>query len=683
MRLRLASLRPLAPVASVLAAMVGAALAASCGPAQPSNTPVVLACDETARDPMKWAVVSADDSASTVALVRPSGGPLAGATLAAVADADGRAIYLVDIDQKKTVSTIALDGSPTAILPLADGRFVVTVRETASLRAVHASADGTLILGCSAPAPVDPVAIARSGEQLIVAGGFSNSLQSYAVSNLAQGASATVAREPRQIAPQPDGTLFVTHAVAGKVSVVKADTLEVDHEIRLLSTISNTPPEDEPPILLKQINRAVEAPDADKLGQQGTRIGSYGYSAVSSKHLPGRLFVPHALVDPGDPKTRTGAYSRGELPRDVGAQGIIAVGSVAVVDTATNIFVNGSQPVDRAQIIFEDSIRQPNPPDTPTSCLLPRAAIIDDATTSLLVSCLGIDVVLAYDAASSDPSSVERARWNVAAGPTGLALDSEHRRAVVFAQFERQLQVLDLNEIDANQPSTAELPRIDLPKVSPATSVPFLLGRQLFYSAGDARLSAWGLACASCHIDGRDDGLTWSTPDGPRRTLPLRQARIAHGPLGWDGDSKDRNAYMRREFERLRARGLPRSQIDALFTYVDAIQPVPAADAASDPLIQRGKAVFESASAKCASCHIAGGSDGKLHDIGSHAEADKKRSFLTPPLEGVRGRAPYFHDGRFATLEALVAAPHFEAPDSAPDLSKDDQAALVAYLHAL
>ena len=41
-------------------------------------------------------------------------------------------------------------------------------------------------------------------------------------------------------------------------------------------------------------------------------------------------------------------------------------------------------------------------------------------------------------------------------------------------------------------------------------------GRALFRVTDDGRLSRDGRACASCHPDGRDDALTWSTPDGPR-----------------------------------------------------------------------------------------------------------------------------------------------------------------------
>jgi hypothetical protein len=45
--------------------------------------------------------------------------------------------------------------------------------------------------------------------------------------------------------------------------------------------------------------------------------------------------------------------------------------------------------------------------------------------------------------------------------------------------------------------------------------------RALFHETDDFRLSADGRACASCHPDGREDGLTWATPDGPRQTIML------------------------------------------------------------------------------------------------------------------------------------------------------------------
>jgi cytochrome c peroxidase len=54
----------------------------------------------------------------------------------------------------------------------------------------------------------------------------------------------------------------------------------------------------------------------------------------------------------------------------------------------------------------------------------------------------------------------------------------------------------------------------------------------------------------------------------------------------------------------------------------------------------------------------------------------------TPSLRHVARSAPYFHDGRFATLEELLA--HTDgAMGTTRALSDDDRAALISYLRAL
>jgi cytochrome c peroxidase len=56
--------------------------------------------------------------------------------------------------------------------------------------------------------------------------------------------------------------------------------------------------------------------------------------------------------------------------------------------------------------------------------------------------------------------------------------------------------------------------------------------------------------------------------------------------------------------------------------------------------------------------------------------------FDTPSLRFIRGTAPYFHDGRYPTLEALLEDPT-STMGHADTLSVQDRAALAAYLRTL
>lgn len=100
-------------------------------------------------------------------------------------------------------------------------------------------------------------------------------------------------------------------------------------------------------------------------------------------------------------------------------------------------------------------------------------------------------------------------------------------------------------------------------------------------------------------------------------------------------------------------------------------------------MVARGREVFHSAQAACASCHVDGAStDHQLHDIGSRAKADAAPTFDTPSLRFVGGTAPYFHDGRYATLRALLVDTSGDMGHT-KHLSEADMGALEAYLRTL
>jgi mono/diheme cytochrome c family protein len=296
---------------------------------------------------------------------------------------------------------------------------------------------------------------------------------------------------------------------------------------------------------------------------------------------------------------------------------------------------------------------------------------------------MGIDALVAYDARAAAPHAAERRRYPLAAGPTGVALDPAGRRAVVWSQFDRALNVIALADAPAAEPD--EIPavaRIPLEGVEPAIDATIALGRKLFHAA-DVRISRDGRACASCHPSGRDDALTWATPDGPRQT-PMLAGRLEEtAPYGWNGAGATVRAHLGHTFERLGGSGLDPREIDALIAYVGAIAAPPgiAGDAA---LVRRGAALFASDQAGCASCHAGGGAftDGAPHDVGSRAQADKDEKFDTPSLRFVGGTAPYFHDGRYPTLRDVLRHADGSMGHTA-HLSGADLDALEAYLRSL
>ena len=62
--------------------------------------------------------------------------------------------------------------------------------------------------------------------------------------------------------------------------------------------------------------------------------------------------------------------------------------------------------------------------------------------------------------------------------------------------------------------------------------------------------------------------------------------------------------------------------------------------------------------------------------------SDSPSAFDTPSLRFVGGTAPYFHDGRYPTLDALLSDPGSRMGKSA-SLPVADRVALAAYLRTL
>jgi cytochrome c peroxidase len=289
-----------------------------------------------------------------------------------------------------------------------------------------------------------------------------------------------------------------------------------------------------------------------------------------------------------------------------------------------------------------------------------------------------------YDALATDPHNAVLRQWAVASGPSGLAVDTRDRRVVVWSQFDRTLSVIPLvgREPVASLPAVAkaELPRVPASEGALALA----LGRKLFHTTVDPRISNDGRACASCHPDGRDDALTWATPDGPRQT-PMLAGRLAStAPYGWNGAGRDVKEHLGHTFQRLGGSGLSDAELDALIAFATKMQaPEPATHAAPAALVARGAEIFHASETGCASCHDGGTlTDRVAHDVGSKAKADAAPKFDTPSLRFVGGTAPYFHDGRYATLRALLVDTSGEMGHT-KQLSQADLAALEAYLRTL
>lgn len=595
---------------------------------------------------------------STVAIVQDGK-----RSLAYVADADDGTVHTVDVATGNEIATTNVAGSPSHLIVMADGRVAVALRDRSAVQVLEptASADEPLEARCVIPTAPEPVALATTPDDttLLVSSGWGATLGAYDAQSLAHRYDVPLSREPRAVVVSDDGKrAFITHVVGSRMSVVDLDKRTA-------------------------INMNVGGTEEAEFGRRSKIFGGrsiverracQGYALAKSTEVAGRIFAPQVLVDPGRTDERSDGYGdSGSTPPEVGA--------VAVIDEDTAEPLAESLSVER-DLQSMAGARKPRP-----ACLLPRAAAVDGASRGLFVACMGLDTVIEYDAASADPEHSERRRIPVAAGPTGLAVDTEGRRLVVFSQFDRQIHIVPLeNKSDEVQNESPAALRVALSRKAKATSgTDYELGRRLFHATNDPRISRDGRACASCHPDGRDDALTWATPDGPRQTPMLAGRLMQTAPYGWMGSTESVEGHLAQTFARLGGAGLDRRELDALISFATNLDAPAAINPSSDKvLVDRGRDVFHSASAGCANCHRESDAftDRHQYDVKSKVEADMSATFDTPSLKFVGGTAPYFHDGRYTTLRALLVDNDGKMGHT-KHLAHEDLTALEAYLRSL
>lgn len=204
-------------------------------------------------------------------------------------------------------------------------------------------------------------------------------------------------------------------------------------------------------------------------------------------------------------------------------------------------------------------------------------------------------------------------------------------------------------------------------------------GHRLFHGNAGA-----GLACASCHPEGEDDGRTWNFAcAGSRRTQSLQIGLRGTEPFHWEGDERDFGALVRDVLtNRMAGPQLEPEQADSMLSWIDR-QPRTRVMAPPRDLgaVARGRALYHDGDrAACATCH--GGSqltNNQTMDVGTG------RPFQVPSLIGIANHAPYMHDGCANTLRDRFspACGGGDKHGKTSDLSAAELSDLLTYLETL
>ncbi len=266
-------------------------------------------------------------------------------------------------------------------------------------------------------------------------------------------------------------------------------------------------------------------------------------------------------------------------------------------------------------------------------------------------------------------------------GPRGIALSPDARDLIVANYYSDTVTEL--------RASTGEL-RATVALAEQGEPDLVRRGEMLFH---DARIcfQHWQ-SCASCHPDGRSDGLRWDLlNDGlgnPKNAKSLVLS-WATPPMMAGAARDDMTAAVEAGIKHIQFRVPEEGEVEAISAYLENLKPEPSpyldGGGGLTAKARRGRKLFESPETGCAQCHPPPlYTDLKIYDVGTRSELDRRDDFDTPTLVELYRTGPYLHDGSAVTMEEVLTARN---PDDkhgkVSHLSQEQIDDLVAFLLSL
>ncbi len=467
-------------------------------------------------------------------------------------------------------------------------------------------------------------------------------------------ATAAVGDEPYGMVVSPDGaTLYVSLSGEESIAVVDAETLAVAVHIpvetrpRGLALTADGTTLYVTHLLTGRVS-VVDVPSESVTAVVGTGLESNAAQAIAIHPSETRAYVPHI-------RSRV---SNADLLLDSTIAPV-----VSVLDLATNTTI-------RKEVLGLDAI------DRPVNN--PTAVDFSPDGRYLYVVNAGSNDVSVIDLTTG----LAAGHIQVGDNPRGIAVAPDGERAYVANLLSDDISVLNLK-------FNREARRV---KVTISLLPPMVqAGKRHFFSSARPELARdrW-ISCASCHIEGEQDGRAWLFPDGPRNTPVMRGLRQTP-PYHWSGDRVDLFDFQATIRGRQGGTGLSEEENEELAAFLGYMgfppNPKLESDGSLSAAAQRGKGLFESAEAGCAQCH--GGpayTNGAAYDVGTGDGPGERAGplFDTPSLRGLYSTAPYLHNGSAPTLlDVLTSGNRGDRHGATSRLTEEELSELVAFLNSL
>ena len=550
------------------------------------------------------------------------------------ADADNGLLVVFDAASLTRLHEVKVGTRPARVLVGADDTLYISNRGSRSVSVIHR---GEWQVAAELPTGIEPngLALAKDGKTLYVVSATalgtprSGTLAAYDTATLEQRWVLPVGEEPRDVAVTDEHHAVVTLFKQGAVVTVVLDPPAVGGT----STIVALNDDGEEAAHARGLGVVVAADDgrAFALGQRSSTLATQ-------------------LPDAGDlsPMGYLGFLSQGAVFERVSSPS----GDTVTFDTGARTIPFVNQGATAAVIVSGSSAWRDD------------SLFIVNRESSML------DVRPIFGSQSGQLNA-----FQIDPGTDGIAVRSDPRTLFTYSQFTHQLSKLVRDDSAGGfygvQTQVSAAPE--------ALDADVALGRRLFFSAKDSSISGNGLACSTCHLEGRDDGHVWQLPQGPRQTPSLAGRQLAlTAPYHWQGELATLGAFYDHTVKTLMGgQGLDERSQAAVSKFLES-QPAPenprsAAPTAADT---RGRVAFVKAG--CDACHRGAAlADSASVDVGTGGKYD------VPSLLGLGRSAPYLHDGSAPTLEARFAQASGDRHGNVSQLSHEELSDLVAYLETL
>ncbi len=268
-------------------------------------------------------------------------------------------------------------------------------------------------------------------------------------------------------------------------------------------------------------------------------------------------------------------------------------------------------------------------------------------------------------------------------GPTGLALSPDGEKLYVANYYGGTVGVLSVTGGSATEGKLlATIAVGDQPEADAARR------GEIYFHDATRCYQRWH-SCASCHLDGgRIDGLPWDFMrdgiDNAKDVISLVNMLHTSPHNRLATRANPRVCVETGVFGSHQVASEP-AEIDDLLAYIGSLaaEPNPNLPQFAEAA-KRGKRLFEG-KANCATCHPGPYfTDKKAHNVGITSPNEPRARYDTPSLVEAYRTAPYYHDGRAATMkEALTKHDPRHLHGNLKDLTPQESEELIAYVLSL